>query len=527
MQIAKKQGILTEMLPGISLEDTLFSDLSIDPSYTGFQNIAATDFLLYDRRLLTDAHVIIKHVGWIGEQCVTPKGMGATNLSILVKQLQKVYGPDYTVTHYYPSQYPTSKPFIDRRPLGDFLLPDVYKTFTPFSHFYIPPMITSTINKGMAVQLGMVSDESMVQKLGVPTSYLDVYGPREKRAISDMTSWRVPSGYWRTPMSGASRYLAQMGTDVGVLQRHMINPLSVMTMHGLSPFETTQIVTGDPLKLFLTAKPDPTYTAHALVTRLCVDPVFASSCVATGRRYQYDVDGEEMLGRWLLQQGYETTADAVQRVFGEIQMAHPSIWTGSYVTNKSELSSIQIQGSKIVVNNAIVAQPVFQDGMMTWSSTYGNMYNACIKFLHDVKCTIEGKIWGSNEQEPTVFNVMGERQFTMGGPSSMLERTINYAFATKLLWSALLKGWANLRSVGDNYAGIGQSIVTEIEKANVALAIAEEELVKTKMDFQVITQLASSQFDGMEGNPKMWLPADMRCPFTGSVFIPQVPVVTI
>ena len=518
-------GICTEMLPGISLEDTLFSDLGIDPSYNGFQNVGATDFLLYDRRLLTDAHVVLKHVGCIGEQCVTPKGVGASNLPVLIKQLQKVYGPDYEVIHYYPSQYPTCKPFIDRKPLCEFLKPELFKTLTPLSHFYIPPKSTSCINREMAVQLGMVSDLNMAQKLGVPTSCLDVYGPREKRAITDLTTWRVPSGYWRTPMSGASRYLAHIGTDAGVLQRHMQNPLSVMTIHGLSPFETTQIISGDPLKLFLTAKPDPTYAAHALVTRLCVDPVFASSCVATGRRCQFDVDGEKMLGRWLCLQGYETTADAVQRVFGEIQMTHPSMWTGNYSTNKSELGSIQIQGSKIMINNVLVAQSLFKDGTMTWSSTYGNVYNACIKFLHDVKCTIEGKIWGCNEQEPTVFNVTGERQFTTGGPSSMLERTINYGFATKLLWTALLRSWACLRSVGDNYTGFNQSIFGDIEKANMALAIAEEELLKTKIDYQTITQMASSQFDAMEGTPKMWLPADRRCPLTGSIFIPQVPTV--
>ena len=505
----------------------MFSDLGIDPSYCGFQNISATDFLLYDRRLLPEGHVVIKHVGWIGEQCVTPKGMGLSNLSILVKQLQKVYGPDYSVVHYYPSQYPTCKPFIDRRPLSEFLKPEVFKTFTPFSHFYILPMNTCSINKEMAVQLGMVSDVNMVQKLGVPTSFLDTYGPREKQAITDMTSWRVPSGYWRTPMCGASRYLAHIGTDMGVLQKHMMNPLSVMTNFGLSPFETSQLITGDPVKLFLTAKPDPTYAAHALVTRLCVDPVFARSCVAMGRRFQCDIDGEDMLGRWLCQQGYETTADAVHRVFNEIQMAHPSMWIGSYATNKSDVGSIQIQGNKIVINNTVVSQPIFKDGMMTWSSTYGNMYNACIKFLHDVKCTIEGKIWGCNEQEPTVFNITGERQFTMDGPSSMLERTINYGFATKLLWTALLKSWSDLRTVGDNYTGISQGVLGEIEKANMALTIAEEELLKTNCDYQTITHLATTQFNGMEGNPKMWLPTDVRCPFTGSVFIPHVPTVCI
>ncbi|KAL5477556.1 hypothetical protein EMCRGX_G024367 [Ephydatia muelleri] len=503
MQIAKKQGICTEMLPGISLEDSLFSDLGIDPSYYGFQVIGATDFLLFDRRLMTDAHVVIKHVGCIGEQCVTPTGVGASNLSILVKQLQKVYGLDYGVVHYYPSQYPTCKPFMDRRPLSDFLKSEMYKTITPFSHIYIPPMSTSCINKEMAVQLGIACDLNMALRLGVPTSCLDVYGPREKQAITDMTSWRVPSGYWRTPMSSASRYLAHIGMDVGVLQRHMLSPLSVMTMHGLSPFETTQIVTGDPLKLFLTAKPDPTYAAHALVTRLCVDPVFASSCVATGRRFQYEADGEEMLGRWLCQQGYETTVDAVQRVFGEIQMAHPSMWIGSYTTNISDVGSIQIQGSKIMINNEIVLQAI--------SYTTRN-------------APIEGKIWGCNEQEPTACNVTGEKQFTTGGPSSMLERTINFGFATKLLWTALTKGWACLRSVGDNYKGLSASVFADIEKANVALTIAEDVLLKTKIDFQTITQLASSQFDAMEGT---WLSADMRCPFTGSVFIPHVPTVCI
>ena len=55
------------MLPAISAGDCLFADLGVDPSYPGSQSLEATDLLLRNCTILSDAHVIVLQVGCVGD----------------------------------------------------------------------------------------------------------------------------------------------------------------------------------------------------------------------------------------------------------------------------------------------------------------------------------------------------------------------------------------------------------------------------------------------------------------------------
>ena len=62
IKIAHKQGLKAKMLPAVSALDCLFADLGIDPSFPGLQVLEATDFLLRNRRVLTDEHLVLHQV---------------------------------------------------------------------------------------------------------------------------------------------------------------------------------------------------------------------------------------------------------------------------------------------------------------------------------------------------------------------------------------------------------------------------------------------------------------------------------
>ena len=62
VRIAHKQGLKAKMLPGVSALDCLFADLGVDPSYPGLQVLEATDFLVRNRKILTDGHVVRNHL---------------------------------------------------------------------------------------------------------------------------------------------------------------------------------------------------------------------------------------------------------------------------------------------------------------------------------------------------------------------------------------------------------------------------------------------------------------------------------
>ena len=49
---AKALGHSAVMFPAVSCEDAFFADLGVDPGQSGCQSFEATDFLVYQRRLI-------------------------------------------------------------------------------------------------------------------------------------------------------------------------------------------------------------------------------------------------------------------------------------------------------------------------------------------------------------------------------------------------------------------------------------------------------------------------------------------
>lgn len=64
--IAQDEGYVAKMLPGVSAEDYMFSDLGFDPAVHGCMSQEATALLLTGTKLDPTVHNIIWQVGSVG-----------------------------------------------------------------------------------------------------------------------------------------------------------------------------------------------------------------------------------------------------------------------------------------------------------------------------------------------------------------------------------------------------------------------------------------------------------------------------
>lgn len=108
---AKKEGFFAKILPGISSEDCLFSDLLIDPGTKGCQSFEATDFLVHQRKWDNSSYLIlwqISMVGMLGHQARDFH----KKIAVLLEHLLFHYSPTQKCILYQAAQYPMFEPSI-------------------------------------------------------------------------------------------------------------------------------------------------------------------------------------------------------------------------------------------------------------------------------------------------------------------------------------------------------------------------------------------------------------------------------
>ncbi|MET1255452.1 SAM-dependent methyltransferase [Aliikangiella maris] len=112
-EILRNQGYEVKMLPGISADACLFSDLNIDPSTTGCQSYEATQFLLTQRSFDTSAALILWQIGLVGEHTLKVQSPGEYGLSAMTKLLTKHYPANHQVCLYEAPTLPGFAPRMD------------------------------------------------------------------------------------------------------------------------------------------------------------------------------------------------------------------------------------------------------------------------------------------------------------------------------------------------------------------------------------------------------------------------------
>ena len=147
---AVSEGFMAKMLPGISAEAVLYSDLGVDPGASGCQSFEATDFLVYDRIFDSTSLLVIWQIGVIGSLDYQ-KDFPQTGLKVLLSKLLTTYEPTHKVFIYEAAQYAFTEPRIDCIEMSDL---ENHK-ITPISTLCIPPKKERHPNKSVLNLLGI------------------------------------------------------------------------------------------------------------------------------------------------------------------------------------------------------------------------------------------------------------------------------------------------------------------------------------------------------------------------------------
>jgi uncharacterized protein YabN with tetrapyrrole methylase and pyrophosphatase domain len=116
IKLARREGYRAVMLPAISAEDCLFTDLGLDPGHRGCQSYEATDFLNREPRFDPRCPLILWQVSVIGEDSIADSANQA-GLQELADVLERHYPSRHEVVVYLASWYPVCHPVIRRLPL--------------------------------------------------------------------------------------------------------------------------------------------------------------------------------------------------------------------------------------------------------------------------------------------------------------------------------------------------------------------------------------------------------------------------
>ncbi|QLZ68981.1 methylase [Legionella sp. PC1000] len=140
------------ILPGISTFDCLCSDLEIDPGDKGCLTMDATELLLYERNIDTNAHVILWQVANLGMH----DNNQTSKIQVLFEYLNKFYTPDHFTYLYEAAQVPMKQPRIEQIKLRDLIDSKINQTTT----LYLPPAHRKELSEKYLQLLGSVNQFS-------------------------------------------------------------------------------------------------------------------------------------------------------------------------------------------------------------------------------------------------------------------------------------------------------------------------------------------------------------------------------
>ncbi len=243
LNIARKEGHRTEMLPGISSTDYLFADLRIDPSVNGCQILDAGDLLLRNRPVVTSSHVVLLQVGSVGDSYYSVKGFKNNKRAILFERLIEIYGENHPTYHYVGATFPGLDSQIIRRPLKAYRDPAVRASVHQACSFYLPPKDILPIDPDMAERLGIERPADRTRTGDqLPVSPTGDYGPFEMDAIARLG--REPlGGRERQTSKALYRILSQMAGNPGATDAFRRDPKTYVSLFaGLTEDEKAALV---------------------------------------------------------------------------------------------------------------------------------------------------------------------------------------------------------------------------------------------------------------------------------------------
>ena len=203
LAIAESEGYETELLPGVSSVDCLFSDLRIDPGVLGVQIVNASRVLAGSVSLDLTGNVVLLQVGAVGDHTFSFSGYKHATVSRLFDVLIEIYGPQHKAVHYIAPIFPGVSPVIDEHRLSEYREPNL-STKLGTSLLYLPP-------KGMLLK-ELTARQAFRNR--------DPYGMRERRAVAELKDHQVPVTY-RQRRASAQMLLAmlELATDPDAMRQ--------------------------------------------------------------------------------------------------------------------------------------------------------------------------------------------------------------------------------------------------------------------------------------------------------------------
>ena len=416
IQIARREGHHAVMRPSVSALDCLCADLGVDPAHPGMQMHEATDMLIRKRLPSTQLHVVLWQVGLIGEMGYRRKGYINDNFSIFVSYLQQHYGPDYQVTNYIASRFPTIAPVIEHYPLSALHDPDTQAKVTGISTFYLAPKDTAAPCATMMQQLGMLQPGQQPKPVATPLRQIGNYGPRERKAFPAFHQFQVPAGYHWQGETAANRFLIALRLDQELADRYRDNPhaaLASAEFADLTARERTLLASRDAGALQVAAKGSQVVCA---ANRQLLEALFRqrpllrrlAQLLSQGRCDTADLEafaaasghGDCQWGR------LRTDIDLLQR-----DLLFP--WNGVYQANQPDQLLVLLgEGprARLLLQGKLISNFRFKRGVLRWQATSAQPSHGFLRVDVDARGQrrLLGSIWPAGEAVPAdhrlVFN---------------------------------------------------------------------------------------------------------------------------
>jgi hypothetical protein len=140
------------MLPGVSAEANLLSDLGVDPGVTGMQSYEATNFVLNKYRFDPSAGLILWQIGLFGYSYWDPEyKANSKSFEVLLTYLTDYYDASHEVVLYEAAEFALGNPTIQRLPLSS--LPQA--KISGVATLYVPPKNRPSTDLVAARKLGI------------------------------------------------------------------------------------------------------------------------------------------------------------------------------------------------------------------------------------------------------------------------------------------------------------------------------------------------------------------------------------
>ena len=320
IEIARREGFEARMLPAVSAEDCLYADLGVDPSIPGLQIFEATDLVLRQRRIDPTMNMILFQVGCVGDVGFRFHGYDNRNFQVLVDYLEQCYGSDHELVNYVASMFPIGEPAVARHRIAELRDPDVAKTVTGISTFFIPALRSAESSAQIARQFKLKVGPARKSPL---VCNLPEYPRLKGIAQQNNRDHVVPDGYKFSHASPALyETLLELALTVRARDSFRADPGAFLRNRaGLTERERQSLGLQHLGMLRMMFKADPNEEAARFVQSALRCPYLADSYRAKQQvehaallRNEIDMSQyQSRLCAWFLDQGYATTPRAVTR----------------------------------------------------------------------------------------------------------------------------------------------------------------------------------------------------------------------